>query len=76
MMPFAVGMVRAFLWVWPLVLAFLAARARPGRVRQGLFLAGVLGALLVKPLFLGLGLLVAGFLLGLWPSGGRGRAAS
>ncbi len=74
MTPFAFGLVRAIAWALALLLGFLAARARPGRVRGGLLVAGLLGALLARPPLLGLALLAAGFLLGLFPSA-RGPAS-
>ena len=74
MTPFAFGLVRALAWAFALFLGFLAARARPGRVRSGLLVAGLFAALLARPPLLGLALLAGGFLLGLFPSA-RGPAS-
>ena len=63
----AVGLLRALLWVLPALLAFLAwPQWRQGRIRVafGLLLSGVLLALLVKPIGLGLASLLLGILLG------------
>lgn len=63
----AAGLLRVLLWVFPALLAFLAwPQWRRGRTRVavGLLLAGLLLALLVKPIGLGLASLVLGILLG------------
>ncbi len=74
MTPFAFGLVRALAWALALLFGFLAARARPGRVRGGLLVAGLAAALLARPPLLGFALLLSGFLLGLFPSA-RGPAS-
>lgn len=71
MTPFAVGMVRVFFWLFPPLFAYLAARARPGRVRSGLLIAALVTAAAIKPLPLGFFLAGAGYLLALFPSGRR-----
>lgn len=66
-------LLRLALWLLPGVLGLLGVRAwvrGRGRVGQGLLLAGLVAALLVRPLPLGLVLLVPGALAG-WPTGRR-----
>lgn len=66
-------LLRLALWLLPGVLGLLAARAwvaGRSRVGLGLLLGGLLLALLVRPLPLGLVILALGALAG-WPLGGR-----
>ncbi|PZA06248.1 MULTISPECIES: hypothetical protein [unclassified Meiothermus] len=64
-------LLRWALWLLPGVLGLLGVRAwvrRRGRVGLGLLLAGLVAALLVRPLPLGFVLLALGALAG-WPTG-------